>query len=233
MTAPTPYAERRSTRAPAVVWTRVSAPGHSVVLPDGCMDVLWNGTDLVLAGPDTAAVTVAATRPVRWAAVRLDPGVGPTVAGVPAHAVVDDRVPLADLWPGDQVAAWTELLGASADPASTLERLVAERLHTGEQVPTWVGAAVDALGSGVGVRDTADLLGVTERQLHRRCLARFGYGPQVLHRVLRLQAAVRDLDAGRTPAEVAAGHGYADQPHLHRELRRFTGTGSTRQARRA
>jgi AraC-like DNA-binding protein len=41
------------------------------------------------------------------------------------------------------------------------------------------------------VRELARATGLSERQLYRRCLAAFGYGPAVLARILRLQRALQ------------------------------------------
>ena len=79
-------------------------------------------------------------------------------------------------------------------------------------------------------RETADDLGWTTRTLHRRCLTAFGYGPSVLRRVLRFRRAVALLRAGVAPAEVAARAGYADQPHLSRDVRAFAGVSPARMA---
>jgi methylphosphotriester-DNA--protein-cysteine methyltransferase len=75
------------------------------------------------------------------------------------------------------------------------------------------------------VAGLADRLGVSARQLHRRCTAAVGYGPKLLHRVLRfrrflsLAAADPTLDL----AELAATVGYADQAHLTRDTQRLAG----------
>ncbi len=219
------YAERRSSALPGVVWTRTSGPGPVVVTPDGCMDLLWDGATLLVAGPDTGPVHAVQDRTVHWAAVRLDPGVAPSLLGLPAQPLADRRVRLDDLWPRATVDAWADALAGSAAPADTLETLVADGLRAAAPAPGWVPVVTAALGSGRTVADTAAGLGVTERHLHRRCTERFGYGPKVLQRVLRLVAAQRDLRAGVPPAAAACLHGYADQPHLHRELRRLTGSG--------
>ena len=41
----------------AVLWQRKldSAPVSTPIMPDGCMDLLWDGNCLFAAGPDTAA----------------------------------------------------------------------------------------------------------------------------------------------------------------------------------
>ena len=59
--------------------------------------------------------------------------------------------------------------------------------------------------------------------MHRRFLGWVGYGPRTLARVLRLQQAVVLLRSGRPVVEVATAAGYADQPHLSREVRALTG----------
>ncbi|MDN5749727.1 MAG: hypothetical protein L0H64_14610, partial [Pseudonocardia sp.] len=69
------------------------------VLPDGCMDVIWSGGALVVAGPDTAPH--AAPREPGDVAVglRFAPGALPGLLGVPATALRDQRVPLGELHP--------------------------------------------------------------------------------------------------------------------------------------
>jgi AraC-like DNA-binding protein len=51
----------------------------------------------------------------------------------------------------------------------------------------------------------------------------YGYGPATLRRILRFRRAVLLLDDGLPNAEVAARAGFADQPHLHREVRELSG----------
>ena len=76
---------------------------------------------------------------------------------------------------------------------------------------------------GVPVAAIAAELDLSARTLRRRCLARFGFGPQHLGRVLRLQRAVSRRREGRPWGDVAAAVGYVDQQHLAREVRALTG----------
>lgn len=85
------------------------------------------------------------------------------------------------------------------------------------------GAALRALTAGMPAAELAARLGVTTRTLHRRSLATLGYGPSVARRVLRFRIATGLLHAGVSPAEAAARAGYADQPHLSREVRALAG----------
>ena len=78
--------------------------------------------------------------------------------------------------------------------------------------------------SGTTVAAMADRLGLGARQLHRRCLPVFGYGPRRLSRVVRLGRSLDAARAGAPLAQVAADCGYVDQAHLSREVRDLTGT---------
>ncbi|PWS51820.1 transcriptional regulator, partial [Streptomyces sp. FT05W] len=74
------------------------------------------------------------------------------------------------------------------------------------------------------VAATARSVGLGARQLHRRSLAAFGYGPKTLARVLRLQRALALVRAGTPYAEAAYAAGCTDQAHLAREMRDLAGT---------
>ena len=211
-----------------MVWTALAGETGrtSLVLPDGCMDLLWHGGRLLVAGPDTAAHAVTSPAGTTWTGLRFAPGQAPAVLGVPAVELRDRRVLLADLVTPPVLRAMTGAVEESDDPGRALED-VALRHRRAAPDPV-LAAAARLLGRGRGVEEVADALGLGTRTLHRRCLAGFGYGPKVLARVLRLQAALRAARAGRPAALVAAEAGYADQAHLARDVRALTGTTLTR-----
>jgi AraC-like DNA-binding protein len=185
-------------------WRR-EARGPALILPDGCLDVIVRPDGVaVVAGPDAVAREHVGDGPYRG--VRFSHGVGPLVLGVPADELVGRTVPLADV------------VGRVPDVGSWLR----SRLRDVPAQP-WAGAVFDASARGVPVARIADGLGLSARTLHRRCLARFGYGPQHLHRVLRLQRALTRRREGWSWAATAAAVGYVDQQHLAREARALTG----------
>ena len=57
MPDPSTYSERTSAVAGVTVWTRVTDGSTSWILPDGCIDVLWNGRELTVAGPDRRPIS--------------------------------------------------------------------------------------------------------------------------------------------------------------------------------
>ncbi|GAA3793818.1 helix-turn-helix domain-containing protein [Streptomyces phyllanthi] len=217
------YEERASRLAGAVVWTNTpSGPGTTRVLPDGCMDLLWNEGRLLVAGPDTQAY-VPGGAPAHWAGIRFYPGTAPTYLGVPAHELRDRRVDLADLWPAARVRRLTARVNAADDPALGLERVALERAADSDPPDPLLRGIVAALDAGRPVAATADALGLGARRLHRRSLTAFGYGPKTLARVLRLQRALALARDAVALAEVAARAGYADQAHLARDVRALAG----------
>ncbi|WP_329440307.1 helix-turn-helix domain-containing protein [Streptomyces canus] len=210
------YTERASRLAGAVIWT---GDGTGRVLPDGCMDLLWNEGRLLVAGPDTRAY-VTGGAPSTWAGVRFYPGTAPAFLGVPAHELRDRRVELADLWPAPEVRRLRSRVEKAPHPATALEEIALERAAPADPV---LHALVTALDAGRPVAMTADELGLGARQLHRRSLAAFGYGPKTLARILRLRRALVLAGAGVPFAEAAARSGFADQAHLARDVRELAG----------
>ncbi|MEV5575114.1 DUF6597 domain-containing transcriptional factor [Spirillospora sp. NPDC052269] len=137
----------------------------------------------------------------------------PTLPHAPAPSLSSAR-PLSSEWlvvpDGDQ--RWDVLVSA-----------VVERGRTAGPVDPMVAPVVRGLASGASVRDVADAVGLSERQLRRRALVAFGYGPKVLQRVLRFQRVLRAARAGVPAADAAVGAGYADQAHMAHEVRELAG----------
>lgn len=217
------YQERPSRLTGAVVWHRTpEEPAVRPVLPDGCMDLLYSEGRLLVAGPDTRAY-VPEGPPRAWAGIRFFPGTAPTLLGVPAHELRDARAELADLWPAARVRRLRDRVEAAPDPATALEEIALDLAARAAAPDTLLHRLVECLDAGRPVAATAAELGVGPRQLHRRCLTAFGYGPKTLARILRLQRAVALARSGVPYAETAARTGYADQPHLARDVRELAG----------
>jgi AraC-like DNA-binding protein len=217
------YRERPSRVGGATVWwTAATSAAEKHVLPDGCMDLIWNNGDLLVAGPDTRAHVFAEAAGTSRIGIRFAPGTGPAVFGVPAHELRDQRVPLTSLWPANMARRLADRLAAAPDRASALEAASLERLADVPPDPV-CAAVVAALAQGSSVSALAHAIGVSERHLHRRCRAAFGYGPKTLAKVLRLQHAL-DLARNGVPlATVAATTGYADQSHLSNDVKTLVG----------
>ncbi|WP_367131563.1 helix-turn-helix domain-containing protein [Saccharothrix sp. HUAS TT1] len=205
----------------ACVWSRTAtSTGPGLVVPDGCTDIICSTAtgEVFVAGPDTVG-HVSSPGLGTVFGVRFGPGVGPSAFGVPAVELRDLRVPLAELW--GPLGGLEDALGTADDPGAVLASAALARLRASPPDPL-VGAITSAVTS-TSVRELASALGLSDRQLHRRSLAAFGYGPKVLHRVLRFDRAVKLAWRGVPFADVAHRAGYADQAHLSREVRELAG----------
>ncbi len=213
------------------LWTRAATAAASTtrVVPDGCVDLMWmtesGRSRLVLAGPDTRAHPSTLAPGDTIAAVRFAPGAAAGVLGVPLHALLNSRPEATDVWSRGLAESVAAAVAGSAHPERALAEAVAARI-TGPPDPAMRHVARSLRDSchPSPVRGLAAAMGLSERQLHRRCTAAFGYGPKTLHRVLRFQAALAQARTGHDLARVAHESGYADQPHLAREVADLTGT---------
>jgi AraC-like DNA-binding protein len=207
-------------------WGRVAgAEGRQRVVPDACVDLIWAGERLSIAGPDTGPRVVTLAAGSRVVGVRLRPGAAGAVLGLPASEVRDVAADAADVLGREVAAALLEALATGPDPRRTLLRAV--ELRGMEGPDPLVRAAVLALGRPrVRVDRVAEELGVSSRQLQRRISEAVGYGPKLLARVLRF----RRLQAlGSAPlVELALEAGYADQAHMTAEVSRLAGVSPVR-----
>jgi AraC-like DNA-binding protein len=197
----------------ACVWTSVSRGG--VILPDGCVDLVWRGDRLIVAGPATGAIESPVPVGTTVFGVRFRLGVAGAALGMPAVEFADmsvDAESVLGRGATDRVAeggmpALLGLVRARLRPVDPLDRAAALAMARPE-------TRVAELGTS---------LGVSERQLRRRFLDAVGYGPKTLARVLRFQRFLQLSGAGADLARLALDAGYADQAHLTREARRLSG----------
>jgi AraC-like DNA-binding protein len=194
----------------------VDGPAEEVrVLPDGCMDLIRMNGRVVVAGPDTSA-SVRPRDGEPFVGLRFHPGTLPRLLGVPAAELRNERVPLAELRSGlSRHASLTDLATALASREPTVE--------TAPWPLPLLQFVTSRVAAGCAVGDIASEIGWSRRSLQRQCASVYGYGPAMLRRILRFRRALVLLDRGLPPGEVAARAGYADQPHLHREVRNLAG----------
>ncbi len=204
--------------------TRVpTAAARLRVLPDAAVDLVVSGGGVTIAGPDTRP-SVESLTPGPVLGVQLRPDAVAAVLGVPASAVLNTRVGLEDVWgtAGRDLVDQVREGRSVSQLVDLLERAMVRRTGEATLVP-----AVGSLRAHLANGRPLDLrrLGVGERQLRRRCVAAYGYGPQLLTRVMRFQSALELLRSLGSPplGELAVLAGYVDQSHLTHEVREFSG----------
>ncbi|MFJ6216587.1 DUF6597 domain-containing transcriptional factor [Streptomyces sp. NPDC092296] len=195
------YAQWRPAALPAryavCLWSRETVglrPHGQLIVPDGCVDLIWRGGALELVGPDLGPRTVEVPGGAGVVGVRLRPGAAGLLLGpVPASEVRDAQLPLEEFH-GDRARRLAERLAGADGPqaaARELDRFTAELLR-GHRPDPVVERAVAALGRPAPSRlpQLAAALTLSGRQLRRRVTDAVGYGPKQLHAVLRFQRAL-------------------------------------------
>jgi AraC-like DNA-binding protein len=217
----------------ACLWAQVTPDSggdrETLVLPDACSDLIWEqGRGAYVAGPDTGPVPTVLKAGTVVIGIRFRPSAGAPALGLPLSELRDLRVDLADLRRPD-----ARRLPGTLDPQTAAIRaldLAAALVANGDPDLAAARAAVLLADPRARAEDIAAEVGLSLRQLRRRCHAVVGYGPKTLQRVLRFRRFVARLDAGLPDgqdghdlAALAARAGYADQAHLTRECRALAG----------
>jgi len=197
-----------------------TASGPERILPDGCIDLIWDGQRLFVAGPDRVAADAAIAPGSVLTGLRLAPGVAHGWLGTSMEALTGQRVELRELW-GKRAQALASSL--AVDTRSTARLLLDALPDTAADARmAWLFARLSS-GDPPRLRELARQLAMSERALRRHCLAHFGYGPKTLDRILRLQRLLASAHTQRTLTDAALAAGYADASHLVHDARDLTG----------
>ncbi|MFF9340306.1 helix-turn-helix domain-containing protein [Streptomyces sp. NPDC014773] len=163
--------------------------------------------------------------------IRLSPVLAVALLGGSAD-LSGTVVSLTDLWGRDAgraeerlraAASWDERFTIAED---ALGRRMSARPSLDPEVAAAWGMMLTSRGR-VRVDSLANELGWSRKRLWSRFRAQIGLTPKHAARLVRFDHAAHLLAAGDPAARVAAASGYADQAHLHREVKAFTGVTPT------
>ena len=214
-------------------WVQVIPQGPTLpvaVVPDGCVDLLWVGDRLIVAGPDLTAAHPVLPPGDPVVAVRFRPGAAMRWLGLPMSEITGRQLDLS-AFDRPWARGLDDRIGEARTMAERMARLEAGLAGAAPEIgppAPEMALAFRWLGRGAEEAGLAALrgrLGISERSLRRRCHEAFGYGPKSLDRILRFQRFLRLAVDGEEPglSALAAAAGYADQAHLTREARRLSG----------
>ncbi|MGW4507280.1 helix-turn-helix domain-containing protein [Streptomyces sp. NPDC004436] len=160
--------------------------------------------------------------------VELSPRAAHALLGVPPLELAGTVTALDDLW-GHDVRLLRERLAATGSWQERLaltERFLRRRAAGAPPMAAEVAAAWDTIVAGRGrvrVGDLAASCGWSRKRLWSRFTSQIGLTPKRAAMLVRFDHAARALVAGEPAGDVAAACGYADQPHLHRDVQALAG----------
>ena len=194
----------------ACLWEQqIDADTQYRVIPDGYADVIVTASGSAVAvGLADGAVVHPITAGSAALGLRLRPEAVATVFGTAADQLRNREIPLEDVVGARRARRLVDtILGGEPDP------------HLLNTPPGEVALGIELLADRT-VDETAETLGLSSRQLRRLLIRHSGLGPKDHQRVMRLR---RFVDNPAPLGVAAVLSGYADQPHLTREVTRLCG----------
>ncbi|MFZ3568502.1 helix-turn-helix domain-containing protein [Streptomyces sp. BH097] len=182
----------------------------------------------LVVGLAPGTVRAAGERGFACLQLRLSPLLAHAVLGAPCGPY-GETVDLDALWGRAAAERLQDRLRAAAswpERFAVAERALALRAEEGRALSPEVSYAwrrLAACHGRVRVERLAHETGWSRKRLWSRFRTQVGLTPQHAARLVRFDRAAHRLAAGAPPSRVAAESGYADQSHLHRDVRAFTG----------
>jgi AraC-like DNA-binding protein len=194
-------------------------------------DVWSNGPGPILVfGANARQFHVRVRGPFLVAGMAIRPSGWKALFGRPASELADTMAPLGDVW-GESAVDLHRTISALGDDTA---RVAAMEAAVALQIKAHGNRATDPemraferiarFESTIRVIDAADRVGLSLRQLERRCLDSFGHMPKTIlgrSRFLDMAGAMRGY--GDTSEDELAALRYFDDSHRNREFRRFIG----------
>jgi AraC-like DNA-binding protein len=233
------------------LWCLSEGPNHPTerILPGGTTELVINLRDngisitdpqlrhpfrrfsgTVVAGPYSRYFDIDASRHSEMLGVHLKPGGARPFLGTSSNELLDTHVDLDQLWNADADRLRTRACEARS-PAmrfAVVERALMSRLRSDFVESDGVAGVLHELLPGAStlpVGQIAERAGLSHRHLIKKFSASVGMTPKLFSRVRRFQRAMRQLRSCVPPrwSDFAVECGYADQAHMIREIRLFSG----------
>lgn len=211
----------------------------TVAVPDGCVDVMFDTTDGRLSARAAGTVLKGTRIPVEqghtYFGIRFAPGVVPAFIDGSFEDLIDENVDL------DACSKDPDLAEEIREKATFQERAdffcnyyrgflcssQNETTRTGQKnLFSAVRNKIEESGGRIRITDLEEFTGYTARYIDRIFHTYVGMSPKTFAKIVRFQNAIDHLDHDNriTFSDLAADHGYYDQPQFIRDFRKYAGT---------
>jgi AraC-like DNA-binding protein len=231
-------------------WLRRSDPLLNTILPGTHVSIVVNFGDrwaagrslpatsllppVAVFGPFTEPRLLRVGRHVVALGVVVPSILARDLLGVPAPSLVNQIVPLDELWLSDDVERLHDSLidRTAADGLAFFRDALLARLHLAAPSPTLEGAAARLLTGrrgNVAIDAMAAHYGISRQRFARRFHDATGVSPKLFARIVRFHGLVYSLlDTDVSDwAGLAPAAGFYDQAHMINEFRGFAGSSPT------
>ncbi|HBP40360.1 helix-turn-helix domain-containing protein [Vreelandella alkaliphila] len=200
-------------------WITKLPEGRFAVWPDGCRDLIAivpksDPATIVCSGLDAGPRQVLCDEDTFFVGVRLAVGVTfPWEAENPCSKH------------DDQIFSQIPLFGchergSENDGDETLEKLVSVVNDFAAPAPSWVSEYIQEIQHG----EVRRALPLSERSIRRKLADTSGAPPRYWKSLARVRQAAMDVVRSEIPLVILAiKHGFSDQAHMSREIRRWFG----------
>ena len=187
----------------------------------------------IVGGVRTRPYFKTLSAPAPTVGAQFWPGAASLLLATPAHHFAETHCALEDLWGAAAAEEARERIGAAPTLAARIdvfEDILAARLPRVRGLHPAIAHALPQLHAARDVGRIVDGTGYSHRHFDRLFAAAIGLRPKLYLRVARFARVLERLkrEPGAAWADVAAGAGYADQPHFNREFLAFSGFSPSR-----
>lgn len=182
----------------------------------------------IVSGLHLGAYTIDTRQQAAVMGVHLRPGGLWRLFGIPAHELRDSRTAMESIL-GRESGDLMDRLFLAATPDRRLRLLDAALLarHLRELHPavSWAAAQISRHSAHASVAALADESGLSPRRFGELFQREIGLSPKAFVRLRRFRQALRHAHSSPDPdwCDLAGRLGFADQAHLIREFRAFSG----------
>lgn len=202
---------------------------QTFVIPDGCIDILFNCSDSTpsaeVFGTPMEAVTVELNEGNRYFGVRFVSGAMPDFLDVSAGELINHHYHLLDLVPQAN-----QMLEEVVSSSNFMEQTkLFGRFFESKDIRKPSNLTAQTLLSicesqgTIRIHDLEKQTGYTTRTLQRQFRADIGMSPKAFSRIIRCQSAVYDINQndGVIFSDLACELGFSDQSHFLREFKKL------------
>ena len=225
-----------------------AARGRERVLPDGCVQMVFNlsrdfltdcgknGVEngrlarAILVGPRAQYDVIETSDMEELAGIVIEPGGFGGLFGERADLCFSQSLSLYDLWNDAQLMESIIEASTPAEKIGWLDRSLVRLLRGNARRNVTVDQAIHLFqNKGVGVTECAKSIGLSERRMSQIFREEVGLSPKLWCRIRRFQTITKKLHArvDMPWAELALACGYYDQSHFANDFKAFSGLDPT------